>query len=84
MLVLQQDGFDEAPRAYRARMPREGVLGYAVPPTGVDSPSVVVAAGDTLSRIADRVGTDVATLARVNGLEDPDTILVGQVLKVAA
>lgn len=84
LLVLQQDGFDEAPRAYRARMPREGVLGYAVPPTGEDSPSVVVAAGDTLSRIADRVGTDVATLARVNGLEDPDTILVGQVLKVAA
>ena len=84
LLVLQQDGFDRDTRAYRARMPRDGVLGYAVPPTDEDAPSVIVRAGDTLGGIAERVGTDVATLVKLNALADPDVIRVGQVLKVAA
>ncbi len=36
--------------------------------------------GDTLSLIATRFGTDVATLVALNGLHDPDHIEVGQVL----
>ncbi|TCP34368.1 LysM peptidoglycan-binding domain-containing protein [Sphingomonas sp. BK235] len=41
-----------------------------------------VHAGDTLSAIARRHGTDVATLARINGLRDPDVIAVGQRLEL--
>ncbi|HEU5319491.1 MAG TPA: LysM peptidoglycan-binding domain-containing protein, partial [Methylomirabilota bacterium] len=36
--------------------------------------------GDTLSSIARRFGTTVEAIVRVNGLEDPDEIAVGQVL----
>lgn len=42
----------------------------------------IVAAGETLSEIAGRYGTDVATLARINGLADPDRLLVGQQLQL--
>lgn len=38
--------------------------------------------GDTLSAIADRFGTDVATLAALNHLADPDHLLVGQRLRL--
>lgn len=41
-----------------------------------------VAPGETLSEIAGRYGTDVATLARINGLADPDRLLVGQQLQL--
>lgn len=40
--------------------------------------------GDTLSEIAARFGTDTATLARLNGLRDPDRLAVGQRLRVPA
>jgi LysM repeat protein len=36
--------------------------------------------GETLSAIADRYGTDVATLARLNGIRNPDLIFPGQQL----
>lgn len=41
-----------------------------------------VRAGDSLSLIAQRFGTDVATLAALNGLTNPDHIEVGQVLRL--
>ena len=41
-----------------------------------------VVSGDTLSSIADRFGTTVDTLARLNHLSDPNTIFVGQKLAV--
>ena len=41
-----------------------------------------VQAGDTLSAIARQYGTTVEELVRLNGLENPNLILVGQVLKV--
>jgi LysM repeat protein len=40
--------------------------------------------GDTLSAIAGRFHTSVATLAQLNHLANPNLILVGQVLKTAA
>lgn len=38
--------------------------------------------GDTLSGIAGRHGSDWQTLARINGLADPDTLAVGQTLQL--
>lgn len=40
--------------------------------------------GDSLSSIAQRFGTTVDELARINGLADPNTLSVGQKLKVPA
>ncbi len=42
-----------------------------------------VAPGDTLSDIALRVGRTVADLARLNGITDPNRILVGQALRLS-
>lgn len=39
--------------------------------------------GDTLSGLAARFGTDVATLARLNGIADPDRIMAGGQLLVS-
>lgn len=41
-----------------------------------------VSEGDTLSEIAATFGVSVELLAEVNGIEDPDYILAGQVLRV--
>lgn len=41
-----------------------------------------VVAGDTLSGIAQRYGTNYQTLAAMNGISNPNLIRVGQVLKV--
>ncbi|NJM51761.1 MAG: LysM peptidoglycan-binding domain-containing protein, partial [Sphingomonadales bacterium] len=38
--------------------------------------------GDTLSSIAARFGTDVATLAAANGIRNPDRIYAGQSITV--
>jgi LysM repeat protein len=41
-----------------------------------------VAPGETLSEIAQRYGTDMATLVSLNGLSNPRTIWVGQALRL--
>ena len=41
-----------------------------------------VASGDTLSAIAARFGTTVDILCQLNGISNPNTIFVGQVLKL--
>src|SRR4030067_539078 len=41
-----------------------------------------VAEGDTLSEIAATFDVSVELLAEVNGIEDPDFILVGQVIRI--
>lgn len=46
------------------------------------SAAYTVRPGDTLSAIAGRVGTSVGELARLNGLRDPNRIVIGKVLKV--
>jgi LysM repeat protein len=51
-------------------------------PTPVVTPqqTYTVAQGDTLAEIAQRFGTSVNALQAANGIEDPDEIVVGQVL----
>jgi LysM repeat protein len=46
-------------------------------------PTVVVRPGDTLSGIAIEHGLDVATLARLNDIENPNRIYAGQTLRLA-
>ena len=41
-----------------------------------------VAQGDTLAAIAARFGVDVSELARINGIADPDSIVIGLVLRI--
>jgi LysM repeat protein len=41
-----------------------------------------VVEGDTLAVIAQRFGTTVEALQAANGIEDPDEIVVGQVLVI--
>ena len=38
--------------------------------------------GDTLAAIAQQFGTTVAALQSANGIEDPDEIIIGQVLVI--
>ena len=47
-------------------------------------PTVVVEPGDTLIGIAGRHGVTVEQIVALNGLTDPDRILVGQVLQIVA
>lgn len=46
------------------------------------SGTYVVRAGDTLYKIAQAHGTDVATLSRLNGITDPTQLRIGQVLRM--
>ncbi len=49
---------------------------------GIRASSYTVKRGDSLSVIAQRVGMSQAELQRINGIRDPSTIQVGQVLKL--
>jgi len=51
-------------------------------PTPVPPTTYAVVEGDTLALIAQRFGTTVAALQSANGIEDPDEIVVGQVLVI--
>jgi LysM repeat protein len=57
-------------------------------PTPVPTPAptpvqtYTVAEGDTLAEIAQRFGTSVSALQAANGIEDPDEIVIGQVLVI--
>ena len=51
--------------------------------SGTGRVSVIVKKGDTLFAIAQRHGLKLSELARLNGLEEPYTIRVGQTLYVA-
>ncbi|MBN1430875.1 MAG: LysM peptidoglycan-binding domain-containing protein [Anaerolineae bacterium] len=48
----------------------------------INTSSYTVARGDTLSQIAQRFGTTVATLAQLNGLSNIDLLFVGQILVI--
>ena len=51
-----------------------------VPPPPAQTYTVVE--GDTLAAIAQRFGTSVDALQQANGIEDPDEIVIGQVLVI--
>lgn len=57
-------------------------VGAVKPPATVSV--YVVRKGDTLSKIAAKFKTTVAVLAKANGIKDPDSIAVGQRIKVTA
>jgi LysM repeat protein len=42
----------------------------------------VVQEGDTLAAIAQRFGTTVEAMQAANGIEDPNEIIIGQVLVI--
>lgn len=51
--------------------------------SGAASGTYTVRAGDTLSSIAARFGTNYEALARINGIANPNIIEVGQVLRLS-
>jgi nucleoid-associated protein YgaU len=53
-------------------------------PTPAPTPvrTYTVAEGDTLAAIADRFGTTTSALQAANGIDDPDEIVIGQVLVI--
>lgn len=59
---------------YSAEKPKE---------TAKDSATYTVKKGDTLSKIAKKYKTTVKALVELNGISNPDLIVVGQVLKVS-
>ncbi|MCX7624022.1 MAG: LysM peptidoglycan-binding domain-containing protein [Thermomicrobium sp.] len=73
-----------APR--RRRWLAAGLMVSVVSAVGVRQAAAetlhVVQPGETLSRIAERYGVSVASLARANGLADPDRIWAGSTLVV--
>lgn len=52
--------------------------------TSSSSASYTVKSGDTLSAIANKLGTSVANLVKVNNISNANLIMVGQVLKTAS
>ncbi len=54
---------------------------YSVERAGNDGGTYVVQSGDTLSGIAAEMGTTVEDLAAANGIEDPNLLYAGQVLR---
>jgi len=52
------------------------------PPPPPPQETYVVQEGDTLGTIAAQFGTTVGALQSANGIEDPDTIVIGQVLVI--
>jgi LysM repeat protein len=51
-------------------------------PTPVPPRTYTVARGDTLGSIAQRFGTSPTAIQEANGIEDPDEIIIGQVLVI--
>lgn len=52
------------------------------PPPPPPQQTYVVQEGDTLAAVAERFGTSVSALQSANGIEDPDEIIIGQVLVI--
>jgi LysM repeat protein len=51
-------------------------------PTPAPAQTYTVQQGDTLAAIAERFGTSVAAIQAANGIDDPDSVLIGQVLVI--
>ena len=64
-----------APGAYTVTVEQPG---FVLDPAA----TATVAQGDTLAAIAQRFGTTVPALQAANGIDDPDEIVIGQVLVI--
>lgn len=58
------------------------LAGNGSQPTPTPGTTYQIKQGDTLSQIAQSFGTDVATLAKLNGIADPNKIQAGATLKL--
>ncbi|WP_157085271.1 LysM peptidoglycan-binding domain-containing protein, partial [Sphingomonas adhaesiva] len=72
------DGANAAAGAAPGPLDRLMAGGRALSQFRGDAGVHIVKAGETLSQIAKAAGTDWQTLARINGLPDPDRLSVGQ------
>jgi len=68
--------------AFRRGLMAMLVLAAALPVSLVYARTHTVQTGDTLSTIAEQYGVSAETLARANGIDDPDRIFAGQVLTI--
>lgn len=59
-----------------------GVMPLAAPVALAADPTITVQPGDTLTSIAERTGVTIAQLVEANGIDDPDLIRAGQLLRL--
>ncbi len=80
--LMQANGLFSSHMIYAGQRLFIPAAGGATPrsPTG---DTYVVRPGDTLSQIAQRLGTTAFALARLNGIANPSAIYVGQVLRLS-
>jgi LysM repeat protein len=84
--LMQANGLASSQVIYagqRLVIPGGGRAMPASAPAPATSHTYVVRRGDSLSRIAQRFGTTVTALARLNGIANPSAIYAGQVLRVS-
>ena len=74
--------FGKSMDIFRADVSKAMTPAQVKPQPPVSGKTYTVVKGDTLSEIAQKYGTTVDTLAQLNGIKDPNLIVVGQVLKL--
>jgi LysM repeat protein len=71
----------EIPESSTTPAPTPSPTSTPTPPTSTTT--YVVQPGDTLTRIAAKFGVTVNQLVRINNIQDPNLIRVGQVLQIS-
>ena len=74
--------FGKSMDTFRANVSKAMTPAQVKPQPPVSGKTYTVVKGDTLSEIAQKYGTTVDTLVQLNGIKDPNLIVVGQVLKL--
>ena len=74
--------FGKSMDTFRADVSKAMTPAQVKPQPPVSGKAYTVVKGDTLSEIAQKYGTTVDTLVQLNGIKDPNLIVVGQVLKL--
>lgn len=74
--------FGKSMDTFRADVSKAMTPAQVKPQPPVSGKTYTVVKGDALSEIAQKYGTTVDTLAQLNGIKDPNLIVVGQVLKL--
>ena len=79
--LLEDFDFSQPPRR-PVVLPTHPSASTGGPPPAGAAQAYEVQPGDTLSEIAERLGTTVGAMAQANGIEDPNLIFAGQTLYV--
>lgn len=74
--------FGKSMDTFRADVSKAMTPAQVKPQPPVSGKTYTVVKGDTLSEVAQKYGTTVDTLVQLNGIKDPNLIVVGQVLKL--